>query len=83
MQIAARINETQKMIFDYDVSTLPNRLMELMAAIIEQPAFDMTDGSKLVFFNKIMETSLQAMQNQDYLLLADIMEYKLKPFLNS
>ncbi|MGE5390767.1 MAG: hypothetical protein ACM3PE_06850 [Deltaproteobacteria bacterium] len=81
MQIIEAINEAQKLIFDYNVSTLPNRVMELMAATIEQPAFDITDGAKLVRFNKIMEACLQAMQNQDYLLLADVMEYELKPLL--
>ncbi len=81
MQILELIRQSESSIFNYDNSIIPIQISDLMTAIIDQTAFDIHDGQQLQMFNQLMQTSLQAMQDQDYLLLADILEYELKPFL--
>lgn len=54
-----------------------------MTNIIEKGAFDLSDINRVQIFNQIMQASLEALQNQDYLLLADIIEYELEKILPS
>ena len=75
------IDEVEKSIFEYNVDAVPKQISNIMAEILKTEMFDLGDKGKIMNFNLLMDTSLQAMQNKDYLLLADIMEFKLKSFL--
>jgi hypothetical protein len=77
-----KIRQLEKDIFDYKIEAVPAHLSELMTTIIEIPAFNLSDVNRVQRFNRIMQVSLEALQKQDYLLLADIMEYELMNFLD-
>ncbi|PKM77597.1 MAG: hypothetical protein CVU90_07035 [Firmicutes bacterium HGW-Firmicutes-15] len=81
MKVQEYMSHLQEDVFDYNIDTIPNQLSELMTAIIEKPAFDINDLQKIQTFNLLMQSSLQALKNRDYLLLADIIEFELKTFL--
>lgn len=81
MLIQEAMDSLQRDIFNYNIDTVPVQLSDLMSVIIEKQAFDLNDIKKVQVFNMIMKSSLEALQNRDYLLLADLMEFKLKPIL--
>jgi len=76
-----QIKQLQKDIFAYNIELVPAQLSDLMTTIIEKGAFDLSDINRVQRFNQIMQASLKALQNQDYLLLADIIEYELEKIL--
>ena len=77
-----KIRQLEKDIFDYKIEAVPAQLTDLVTTIIETPAFDLNDVNQVQRFNRIMQVSLESLQKQDYLLLADIMEYELVRFLD-
>ncbi len=76
-----KIRQLQNDIFTYKIEAVPVQLSELMAGVIEAGVVDLSDASQVQRFNRIMQAGLEAVQNRDYLLLADIMEYELKIIL--
>jgi hypothetical protein len=76
-----KIRQLQNDIFAYKIETVPVQLSELMNGVIEQGLLDLNDAGQVQRFNRIMQTGLEAVQNRDYLLLADIMEYEFKAML--
>jgi len=76
-----KIRQLQKNIFNYNIEAVPAHLSELMTTIIEIPAFNLNDVDMVQRFNHIMQAGLEAFQKQDYLLLADILEFELAKFL--
>ena len=76
-----KIRQLEKDIFDYKIEAVPVQFSDLVTTIIEIPAFDLNDVNRVQKFNRIIQAGLEALQKQDYLLLADIMEYELKKFL--
>jgi len=81
LQIREKIDCLQKDIFAYDPEAVAMQLSQLMTAIIEENAFDLNNVGKVQRFNRLMQGSLQALQDKDYLLLGDIIEFELKPLL--
>ncbi|WP_061212761.1 hypothetical protein [Syntrophomonas wolfei] len=77
-----KIKQLQRDIFDYNIGTVPAQLSNLMTTIIETSAFDLSDIDKVQRFNHIMQACLEALQKQDYLLLADITQFELENFLD-
>lgn len=77
-----KIRQLEKDIFNYKIEAVPVQLSDLVTTIIETPAFDLNDVNRVQKFNQIMQVGLEALQKQDYLLLADIMEYELMKFLD-
>jgi hypothetical protein len=77
-----KIRQLEKYIFDYKIEAVPAQFTDLVTTIIEIPAFDLNDVNRVQKFNRIIQAGLEALQEQDYLLLADIMEYELMRFLN-
>lgn len=75
------IEEIQRKVFDYDTGSLPVQLSDLMSFILEQQLFDLGDTRKLQVLNRIMTVSLEAIQNHDFLLLADLVEFELTKLL--
>lgn len=81
LQIQGAMDTLQRDIFAYKTDNIPAQLSAMMTAILEAPAFDINDMQKIRDFNLLLQLSLQALQNQDYLLLADLIEFRIKPFL--
>jgi hypothetical protein len=76
-----KLRQLQNDIFAYKIETVPVQLSELMASIIEQGFLDLSDADRMQKFNRIMQAGLEAVQNRDYLLLADLLKYELKLIL--
>lgn len=82
MDIGAEINDIQKKIFCYDLQGIMEQVTNLMTEILEKNRLDLNNSDILRSFNDIMQNSMQAFMNKDYLLLADLLEYRLIPLLN-
>ena len=76
-----KIRQLQNDIFAYKIETVPVQLSELMNGVIEQGLLDLNDAGQVQKFNRIMQAGLEAVQNRDYLLLADLLKYELKLIL--
>ena len=75
------IDDTQDKIFSYHFNEAGQEMLtgiELLARV----AADLPE-KRLAEFNGIMTSAMAALQKYDYLLLADILEYKFKPFMQS
>lgn len=81
MTISDKINNIQKAIFDYEVANIANNTVSVFTEIIESRAAHAGDANFLNRLNSLMGLCLMAMQNKDYLLLADQLEYQLKPLI--
>ena len=75
------LREAQRAIFQYDIPKVAKYLVEI---------FDLLDQLQELLDNNQQEqlqgTLLQmnlALQNQDYLLTADLLEYGIQPLINS
>jgi hypothetical protein len=71
----------EKDIYEYSVGSVPNDVVGLFSGIIEGNLIDSSDSQRLIALNQIMGECLSAMQTCDYLLLADMLRYELKPVL--
>lgn len=80
-EIIRQIDELQDKIFAQDLKTVPEGVTSLLATLVEQGGIDLQSIDSITAFNQLMEMSLQAMTNRDYLLLADLLEFRLKPML--
>jgi hypothetical protein len=80
-EIIRQIDELQDKIFAQDLKTVPEGVTSLLATLVEQRGIDLQSIDSITKFNRLMEMSLQAMTNRDYLLLADLLEFRLKPML--
>lgn len=83
MEIDEMIRQVEESIFSFDVPNISVQLTDLMGAIVERQLIDVNNMEQLQIFNQLMRVSLEALQNRDYLLLADIVEYRLKTMLNT
>ena len=55
--------------------------VNIFSEIIEKGLIDVKNDRQLYSLNTIMNDCLKAMQYNDYLLLADYLEYNLKPII--
>ncbi len=81
MEFNNLINQIETNIFTHDVDLVAVQINDLMMDIMEKEIVSQNDVSIIQGFNRILQGSMQAVQNKDYLLLADILEFRLKPFL--
>ncbi len=77
----AAINNIQEKIFSFDTGNIPREIAEILARILEGRAIETEDPRQIQNLNEMMNTVFSAITNHDYLLLADVLEYQLKPFL--
>jgi len=77
------LNRLNNSIFSFEVQEIPVYLTDFFGAVIEMQAIDINNINHLQTYNTIMKNCLEAMQNRDYLLLSDILEYELKPLFVS
>lgn len=79
MNIFDTMAAMQEQIFLYEIKELGN----LMSSLVEQldPLLSGLEPEKVNGINACLTQILLAIQNQDYLHLADLLEYELQPHL--
>lgn len=75
------LHETQKALFQYDIPKASQDLVEIFDAMAHLE--EHLDASETEQLQEILQSFNLAMQNQDYLLIADLLEYVIQPLVNS
>ena len=81
MNLTEKMENVQTSIFDYEIKDLSNNIVNIFTEIIENKLISSSDVEKLNYLNALMNHCLRSMQNADYLRLADLIEYELKPMV--
>ena len=81
MTVLEIIDNIENNIFDYQIENIMNDIANLFSNIIENNIVDLSNSISLNQLNLLMSKCLSAMNNEDYLLVADQLEYNLKPML--
>ncbi|WP_019880544.1 hypothetical protein [Succinispira mobilis] len=79
--ISEKILQIQQNIFNNEVEKLADRILELMEYILQQG--DIFSVIQIQQLNTIFLELLNSVEQADYLLTADILEYKLYEFIKS
>lgn len=79
--ISEKILQIQQSIFNNEVEKLADRILELMEYILQQG--DIFSVIQIQRLNTIFLELLNSVEQADYLLTADILEYKLYEFIKS
>lgn len=79
--ISEKILQIQQNIFNNEVEKLVDRILELMEYILQQG--DIFSVIQIQQLNTIFLELLNSVEQADYLLTADILEYKLYEFIKS
>lgn len=79
MPIEKIIEQIQESVFKYDVKSVQNNIMLLIQQVENLvPQFDQSQTNHM---NEILILLNTAMTNSDHLLLADVLQYELLPFI--
>ena len=81
MTLVQKIDDIETAIFDYETKNVMIDIAGLFSEIIDSGAVETNNPNILNQLNKLMADCLAAMQNKDYLLLADQLEFVLKPII--
>jgi len=81
MNLTEKMENVQSSIFDYEIKDLSNNIVNIFTEVIESKLISSSDVEKLNYLNALMNHCLNSMQNADYLRLADLLEYELKPLV--
>ena len=81
MDIMEKLSNVQASIFDYEIKNVSSNLVNVFSEIIDNKLIDQNNPAKMNFLNSLMNHCLVAMQKKDYLLIADLLEYELKPLV--
>jgi hypothetical protein len=76
-----KIGNVQASIFGYEVANVSNNIVSIFGQVISDGTVDTADPQALARLNRLMGECLAAMQSSDFLLLADLLEYRLKPMI--
>lgn len=79
--ISEKILQIQQSIFNNEVEKLADKILELMEYILQQG--DIFSVIQIQQLNTIFLELLNSVEQADYLLTADILEYKLYEFIKS
>jgi len=74
------LQEVQQAMLHYDIARASQHLVELFDALL-QVEHQLAD-SQQEKFQAILQQLNWAMQNQDYLLTADLLEYEIRPLIS-
>lgn len=72
--------EAQQAMLHYDIPKISQYLLEIFDALAQLQ--ERLDASQQEQLQEILQHMNLALQNQDYLLLADLLEYGVQPLLN-
>ena len=81
MEIIEKVSFVQTNIFNFEIQNVPNDIVSIFTAIIERKIIPSDNAALMNQLNQLMQQCLGAMQTSDYLLLADLLEYELKPLV--
>ncbi len=81
MDIMALNKIVQDNIFAYKVGELPAQVTGLFENIVSSDTLSLLAADDVQRFNQFFRACLDALQNQDYLHLADILQYEIIPML--
>ena len=81
MDIVEKLTNIQASIFDYETEDVSANLVNIFSEIVNDKLIDQNNPDKMSFLNNLMNHCLAAMQKKDYLLIADLLEYELKPLV--
>ena len=81
MTVLEKIDNLEAAIFDYQIANIPNNTVNIFTEVIETGAIDTNNANLLIRLNVLMGACITAMQKKDYLLLADQLEFQLKPLI--
>lgn len=81
MTIIEKIDNIESAIFDYEIANIANNVVSVFTEVIDTGSFETKGKQALTQLNAVLGACLLAMQNKDYLQLADQLEYKLKPMI--
>lgn len=76
IEIIEKISES---IFRYDINSVNNDITVLTEKVLS--IMPKLNKDELIKMNKILNYITTAMGNHDYLLMADFLDYELKPFI--
>jgi hypothetical protein len=82
IDIATLNKNIQDSIFGYKVRELPAQVTGLFETIVALGLHSKLAATELRRFNQLFEGCLQALQNKDYLNLADMLQYEILPMLD-
>jgi len=81
MKILQKIDNIETAIFDYEIKNVMNNVVSVFTEIIETNTINANEPGRISKLNSLMSDCLAAMNDKDYLLLADYLEYLLKPMI--
>ena len=77
------IEKIRDNILVYDLNEVFINVDSLIQEISNSTSLESMPEEKIKVFNTILENLMVAMKNQDYLLLADVLKYQLKDFIEN
>ncbi|MBP2636927.1 MAG: hypothetical protein H6Q72_2834 [Firmicutes bacterium] len=78
LQVKNQAEELQHLIFSYQPAKFEKKLVEFIDLLGTKSCLQ----AKEPVFSKTLQALLTALQQKDYLLFADLLEYKLQPLLS-
>ena len=81
MTLLQKIENIETAIFDYEIKNVMNNIVSVFTEIIETNAINVNEPDMINNLNKLMSDCIAAMNDKDYLLLADYLEFFLKPMI--
>lgn len=79
-QVLVAINKLQDTVFDYQIINISEDFINLVNELEHITPY-ISENNMEIYNNRILLPMLRAFENQDYLLLADLAEHELKPFI--
>ena len=80
-ELRTLIEDIQHAVFDYQIKHLSELIIQLVEKLMLQA--NQLTGEKQASLNQVLNAILASYEKKDYLLLADLLEYELKPILTA
>lgn len=80
MDIWNMMDSVEEAVFAFEVAKIGANFGQLVEQLM--PLMAGLDETRLLEVNQVLTAMLAAMENKDYLYLADLLHYELRPFLN-
>jgi len=81
MSILQGLENIQEYIFEYDINKVKSSIQGLIEKLMS--LFKEADKDEVKILNEVFSYMNIALANKDYLLLADLIEYELAPFIKN
>ena len=81
MTIIEKIDNLEAAVFEYETSNITSNTISIYTEVVEEKLINTDKNNDITRLNNAMSASINAINNKDYLLLADLFEYELKPMI--